>query len=48
MLGRNYKTIWGWVRDGRFPQPIRMMGRTIGWRVETVQEWLKEQESTQK
>ncbi|MEZ9130393.1 helix-turn-helix transcriptional regulator [Vibrio breoganii] len=48
MLGRNYKTIWGWVRDGKFPAPIKLHNRTLGWRVETVEEWLEEQESTQK
>ncbi|MFA0523897.1 helix-turn-helix transcriptional regulator [Vibrio sp. 10N.222.52.C3] len=41
-LNRNYKTIQGWVRDGKFPQPVRVSGRTVGWRQEDVAQWIND------
>ncbi|MFA0081967.1 helix-turn-helix transcriptional regulator [Vibrio breoganii] len=43
LLNRNYRTIWAWVRDGKFPQPVKMSGRTIGWKKSVVDQWLEEQ-----
>jgi prophage regulatory protein len=42
ILNRNYKTIWAWVRDGDFPQPIKLKGKTIGWRQEDFEKWMSE------
>lgn len=42
MLNRNYKTIWAWVRDGKFPRPIKLNGQTLGWRQEDFENWLIE------
>ncbi len=37
---RNYKTIWTWVKQGKFPQPVRMPnGRTLGWKPELVEQF---------
>ncbi len=38
------KTIWTWVRQGKFPVPIRLNGRTV-WRMSDIEKWLGEQES---
>ena len=39
-VGLSRVTIWRWVRDGKFPAPIRLGSRHIGWRSEEVQAWI--------
>lgn len=36
---RNYKTIWTWVKQGKFPKPIKLNGRTLGWKQEEVEQF---------
>lgn len=36
------KTIWTWVKQGKFPQPIRMNNVTV-WRMSEVHAWIEEQ-----
>lgn len=36
------KTLWVWVREGKFPKPIKMNGVTV-WSSTDVEEWLKQQ-----
>ena len=40
LLNRNYKTIWAWCKKGEFPQPVKVLGRTIGWKKTDVDLWL--------
>ena len=42
LVQRNRKTLWTWVHQGLFPQPIKMNGRTIGWPESSYQQWLNE------
>ncbi|MHA6962877.1 helix-turn-helix transcriptional regulator [Zobellella denitrificans] len=42
-INRDRRTLWAWVRDGKFPQPIKMNGRTLGWPESVYQGWLAEQ-----
>ncbi len=37
---RDRRTIWTWVKAGKFPQPIKMGGRTIGWPVSSYEAWV--------
>ncbi len=37
-IGRS--TIWAYVRDGRFPAPVRLGSRCTVWRESDVQSWL--------
>ena len=37
------KTLWTWVSEGNFPQPIRMGGNVTVWRASDVQKWIEEQ-----
>jgi predicted DNA-binding transcriptional regulator AlpA len=40
----NRTTLWRMVRKGRFPAPLRVAGtRLQGWRLSTVQAWIKNQ-----
>lgn len=37
-VGRS--TLWGWVRDGRFPKPIKLGPMTTAWRASEISAWL--------
>ena len=43
LLPVSEKTIWTWVKQGKFPQPIRMSGNVTVWRMSEVQAWIEEQ-----
>ncbi len=36
-------TIWRWVKDGKFPQPIKLSGNVTAWRAEEVRAFLDQQ-----
>ncbi|MEZ9510759.1 helix-turn-helix transcriptional regulator [Vibrio breoganii] len=38
-LNRNYKTIWAWVKQGKFPDPVKIHGRTVGWKQSDIDAW---------
>ncbi|MEK5751369.1 AlpA family phage regulatory protein [Acinetobacter variabilis] len=42
LLPVSEKTIWTWVREGKFPSPIRLNGRTV-WLLSTVNDWINSQ-----
>lgn len=33
------QTIWRWVREGRFPKPVKLTERVSAWRVGDVRQW---------
>jgi len=39
-LSRDRRTLWAWVKDGKFPQPLKHEGRTLGWTLEAYKNWL--------
>ncbi|WP_298443886.1 AlpA family phage regulatory protein [uncultured Ferrimonas sp.] len=42
LVNRDYGTVWRWVNKGLFPEPIRINGRTLGWREKTIKQWLND------
>jgi len=34
-------TLWQWVRDGKFPRPIKLGANTTAWKVEDVREFIE-------
>jgi len=34
------QTLWRWIRDGRFPEPIRLSPRRRVWKESALQEWM--------
>lgn len=34
-------TLWQWIRDGKFPKPVKLGERVTGWRVEDVRAYLE-------
>lgn len=35
-------TIWRWVKDGKFPAPVRLSSNITAWPVEAVEAWERE------
>ena len=42
--GLSQASIYRLIRLGRFPRPIRIGVRAVGWRQEELEEWIKERE----
>lgn len=40
MIGDCRTTLWEMVRDGAFPQPVRITERTAGYLLEAVEQWM--------
>ncbi len=36
-------TIWRWVKDGKFPAPVKLSGNVTAWRAEEIRAWLDQQ-----
>lgn len=43
LLPVSEKTIWTWVKQGKFPQPIKMSDNVTVWRMSEVQAWIDAQ-----
>ncbi|MBP2544344.1 helix-turn-helix transcriptional regulator [Acinetobacter guillouiae] len=39
LIGVSEKTIWQWVREGKFPTPIKLGGVTV-WRSSDIKAWM--------
>lgn len=44
LLSKSRVSLWRWERDGILPKPLKVQGRTIGWRESVILEWLDTQE----
>ncbi|RYF23171.1 MAG: AlpA family phage regulatory protein [Oxalobacteraceae bacterium] len=33
-------TLWRNIKSGKFPAPVRLSARVIGWRVEDIRAWV--------
>ena len=40
LIGLSRSTIYVLVSKGRFPVPIRLGDKAVGWRVNEIEEWL--------
>jgi len=38
-LGVARSTIYRWIAEGRFPQPVQLGARTVAWRTVDILEW---------
>lgn len=36
-------TLWKWVKENKFPKPIKLAAKTTVWRAEEVEKWIKKQ-----
>lgn len=39
----SHATLWRWVRDGRFPSPVKFSERITVWRLSDVAAWEAQQ-----
>lgn len=39
-------TLWRWVKELKFPAPVKLGENTTAWRCEDVRKWLDEKAST--
>lgn len=37
-------TLWRMVKDRRFPKPVQISERAVGWRRQDVQDWIDSRE----
>lgn len=45
LIGVSEKTIWQWVKEGKFPAPIRLSANITVWRLSDVQAWMENKAS---
>lgn len=43
-INKGRTTLFCWVRDGKFPQPLRIGRKTLGWTLQQYNEWLAQLE----
>jgi prophage regulatory protein len=41
-VGVSRSTLWSWVREGRFPPPVRLGLRAVAWKSTSVDRWIEE------
>ena len=41
----NRTTLYRWIKDGRFPKPIRLGPNSVAWRWSAIEEWLAAREA---
>ncbi|WP_194945025.1 helix-turn-helix transcriptional regulator [Shewanella sp. TC10] len=41
LINRDRRTLWYWVKEGKFPKGVRLGNRTVGWTQEEFSEWLR-------
>ena len=43
--GLSRSTIYEWVKRGKFPQPVALGARLVGWRESDIEAWMATRES---
>ena len=43
-LSVHSNTLDRWVREGKFPSPVKFGDRVVAWKVEDVRRWLRNRE----
>lgn len=47
LTGVPKSTLYKWMKKGTFPRPLPLGERSVGWRMEAVQNWIDEREMQQ-
>ncbi|MFZ2586658.1 MAG: AlpA family phage regulatory protein [Alphaproteobacteria bacterium] len=42
ITGVGKSTIWNWVKEGRFPKPIKLSARVTCWSAEALHKWIED------
>jgi len=43
LIGVSTQTIWKWVKQNKFPQPIKLGGSITVWRSSDIESWMNAQ-----
>lgn len=44
MLSVGKSTVWAWVKDDKFPKPIKLSEYVTVWKLSDIQEWVQQKE----
>jgi prophage regulatory protein len=44
-IGIAKPTLFVWIRNGKFPKPIKLSVRATGWRESDIDQWISERET---
>ena len=39
-LGVGRACLYKWISNGHFPRPLKLGGRSVGWRSTTIETWI--------
>lgn len=42
LLSISTTTLWRLRKENRFPEPIKLTERLIGWKIETIENWIND------
>lgn len=45
ITGLSRSTIYQWMKDGKFPQPVALGTRIVAWRESDIEGWLESRET---
>lgn len=45
LTGVPRSTLYKWIKKGAFPAQLRLGPRSVGWNVQTVNEWIEQRQS---
>jgi prophage regulatory protein len=45
ITGLSRSTLYSWISAGRFPRPVALGARLVGWRASDIAQWLAERET---
>jgi prophage regulatory protein len=45
LTGLSRSTLYNWIATGRFPKPVALGSRLVGWRTSDIAEWLAERQT---
>ena len=46
VTGLARSTIYKLVRDGKFPQPVKLSARAVAWRSDDLRHWIDDRKTT--
>ena len=41
IIGKDRLTLRRWWTSGKFPEPVKLHGRTLAWHKEVIDEWIE-------
>jgi prophage regulatory protein len=46
IVGLGRSTIYSLIKEGKFPRPLQLSARSVGWTSASIFQWLSEREAT--